>query len=88
MRDALPSKSNDIECGILNLDKSSGPGTHWTCWYKKNKLCYYFDSFGITPPKELDKYIKTDILYSTYKIQDDGQEICGHLCLIMLYQLS
>ena len=32
--DTLPGKPNKKECGIVNLDKSGGPGTHWIAWYK------------------------------------------------------
>ena len=28
-RDTLPTKTKLNECGILNLDSSSGDGTHW-----------------------------------------------------------
>ena len=88
MRDTLPNEANNIECGILNLDSINGPGTHWTCWYKNKKLCYYFDSFGIYSPKEFNEYIKCDILSSTYKIQRENDVICGHLCLLLLYYLT
>ena len=27
--DTLPKKTNKKECGIVNFDKSGGPGTHW-----------------------------------------------------------
>ena len=31
VRDKVPEKqSRNAECDILNLDSSSGPGTHWT----------------------------------------------------------
>jgi len=36
VRDALPQKPNKDECGILNLDDSSGNGTHWVLWHRKN----------------------------------------------------
>jgi len=89
MRDTLPKNSKMRESGILNLDSIKGSGTHWTCWYKvSNQLCYYFDSFGLTSPKEFDDYIKCNIFYSTYKIQKMEDIICGHLCLIMLYHLT
>ena len=26
------------ECGILNLDSSSGDGTHWVIWFKKVRI--------------------------------------------------
>lgn len=91
MRDALPKKSNKNkkECGILNLDSIKGSGTHWTCWFKKcNNLCYYFDSFGVVPPKEFENYVQCDIVYSTYQIQKFNDVICGHLCLTVLYALT
>ena len=28
-RDILPTKTKLNECGVLNLDSSSGDGTHW-----------------------------------------------------------
>ena len=86
MRDVLPQYSKNIECGTLNLDSINGPGTHWTCWIKQSEnLCYYFDSFGVNPPIEFEKYVKCDILYSTYQIQKMEEVICGHLCLLVLY---
>jgi len=88
MRDNLPKTCRSIECGIMNLDSLNGPGTHWTCWYRLNDKCYYFDSYGLTSPNEFDNYVKCDILYSTYKIQKMGDVICGHLCLLILYELT
>ena len=32
--DTMPAKPNKKECGIVNLDKIGGPGTHWVAWYK------------------------------------------------------
>ena len=37
LRDTLPTKTKLNECGILNLDSSSGDGTHWVMWFKKVK---------------------------------------------------
>ena len=53
LMDTMPSKPNKNECGILNLDSSGGPGTHWIAWYKNGKNKIYFDSYGIQPPKEI-----------------------------------
>ena len=90
MRDNLPKTSNKgTECGIMNLDSMKGSGTHWTCWFKNDdNRCYYFDSFGVGPPKEFENYINSDIIYSTYQIQNFGDVICGHLCLMVLYGLA
>ena len=38
LRDTLPKKLKLNECGILNLDSSSGDGTHWVMWLKKVRI--------------------------------------------------
>ena len=38
LRDSLPKKAKLNECGILNLDSSSGDGTHWACGSKKVRI--------------------------------------------------
>ena len=97
MRDALPSKSNKVECGILNLDDESGKGTHWTCWYRDGKNRMYFDSYGLITPIEMQTYLKTKrefdnntqvIQRNTDEVQPRGTSICGHLCLYVLKSLS
>ena len=50
LRDTLPKKAILNDCGILNLDSSSGDGTHWVMWFKKGKDKFYFDSYGEKPP--------------------------------------
>jgi hypothetical protein len=88
-RDTLPGKPNTRECGILNLDDSSGGGTHWVAWYKNGGVKYYFDSYGIQPPIEIVIYLKGGtLLYNTEQIQPRGEVFCGHLCLYVLKQLS
>ena len=37
LRDALPTKTNLNECGILNFDSSSGDGTHCVMWFNKGR---------------------------------------------------
>ena len=88
VRDELPKKRKKNECGILNLDDSSGNGTHWVLWYRKNNENFYFDSYGIQPPLELQQCLKCSIFYNTEKIQPIGEVFCGHLCLHVLKQLS
>ena len=53
LRDNNSKKTKLNECGILNLDSSSGNGTHWVMWFKKGKDKFYFDSYGVQPPSEL-----------------------------------
>ena len=49
LRDTLPTKTRLNECGILNLDSSSGDGEHWVMWFKNFKDKFYFDSYGVQP---------------------------------------
>ena len=46
--DLLPKNIKKFENGIINLDISSGKGTHWVCYYNDPKYKYveYFDPFG------------------------------------------
>ena len=87
LRDELLKRPKRNECGILNL-ADDPPGTHWTCWYKRDKVKIYFDSYGIQPPLEVIDYLGDPIYYSVEQIQPNGTFICGHLCLYVLKELS
>ena len=86
--DKLPRKPTKKECGIVNFDKSGGPGTHWVAWYKKGKTKIYFDNYCVQPPIEVVKYLKKWIHYNTDQLQPAGEVFCGHLCLYVLKELS
>ena len=88
MRDTLPTKTKLNECDILNLDSSSGDGTHWVMWLKKGKDKFYFDSYGVQPPSELIVSLKSPIFYNSERVQENGEVFCGHLFLFVLTQLS
>ena len=68
MRDTLRTKTKLNECGILNLDSSSGDGTHWVMWLKKDKDKFYFDNYGVQPPIELFAYVRCGL---------NGWQMCG-----------
>jgi hypothetical protein len=87
MKDLLPKKIWKNETGIVNLDNSDGPGTHWVCYKKLNETVYYFDSFGnLPPPNELQRYFHSakKVFYNYDREQPDNTSICGHLCLEFL----
>ena len=88
VRDTLPNKPKIKECGVLNPSDSSGNGTHWVAWFKRNGENYYFDSFGIHPPIELVRYLRSPILYNTEKVQSSEQVFCGHLYIYVLKQVT
>ena len=48
---------------------------------------YYFDSYGIQPPKEIN-YLGSSIFYNSDQIQQASTFICGHLCVYVLHELS
>ena len=71
LRNTLPTKTKLNECGILNLDSSSGDGTHWVMWFKKCKEKLYFHSYGVQPPSELIVYLKSPIFIVTDTIANE-----------------
>ena len=97
MRDEFKGKGKPVECGIMNLNTSSEPGSHWTCYYSNGDNVFYFDSFGEPPPIELLKYLKSDLEFSkdlpvikrnALTVQHDQSSECGSLCLFVLKKLS
>lgn len=84
--DLLRRRSRLKECGIINLDCSDGPGTHWVAYSKEGNDAEYFDSFGdLKPPKELVKYLGgCDIIYNRNVYQTYNTSNCGKLCLQFL----
>ena len=77
VRDNLPVKGKRNECGILNLDDASGRGNHRVVWYRKNYENYYFDSYGIQPPREIIEYLKDLILYFIQQSVFNLKEKCS-----------
>ena len=88
MSDELPSKPLTNECGIINLESSRLQGSHWCCWWKVGNEKYYFDSYGILPPKQIVKYLKSPIIYSTFQLQQFNEDTCGEWCLYLLNKLN
>ena len=89
MRNLLPiSGAHRNESGIVNLDDSTGPGTHWVAYAKRRDRVIYFDSFGnLQPPRELVRYFGnsvTLIKYNRTSYQTYNQSICGQMCLRFL----
>lgn len=75
------------ESGILASKPSSENNMHWTAWFLNGNDKYYFDSFGLTPTKEIIKYLKSPIVYSTFQIQQFNESNCGEWCIYVLNRL-
>ena len=90
MRNNLPKKIRNNECGIVNLDAKEGPGTHWVAYVKRKNNVIYFDSYGnMTAPIELINYFdsvaKSNIKYNYDALQTYYSYNCGQLCIKFLY---
>ena len=97
MKDQLKARPGKVESGILNLENSSEDGSHWVAWYKNANDRYYFDSYGMPPPKELLNYLKTTneirqkskvVKQSSVEVQQDTSYECGALCLYVLFHIT
>ena len=96
MRDELPKVDRQIECGVVNLNRSDEMGSHWVCYVRNQNDRIYFDSFGQITPLELQEYLKTPKEFNTNKaviqrnsdvVQRPNSHVCGHLCLVVLTSL-
>ena len=72
---------------VINYRSDEFEGTHWVCLYKDINKSYYFDSYGLQVIPELVCYLRGGI-QSTFKIQPDNTNMCGSLCMFVLYRLS
>ena len=80
-RNNLPNK---IKKGAyaINLDEYENTGTHWVSLFVKPKYTVYFDSFGIEHiPKEIHKFINSDIKSNIFRIQAYDSIMCGYFCI-------
>lgn len=78
---------------IINMDDSTGNGTHWIAlWLTHPKIALYFDSFGIEPPNAVIDFCKRfgchNIIASDSQIQNVNSGYCGQYCLTFLYQMT
>lgn len=92
--DGLPSANTfkHVEFSlVVNLDVSTGPGTHWCAIYFKNGKMFYFDSFGRPPPKILQGWFRTfvkELYYNRVKHQALTSMRCGGFCCWLIYEMS
>lgn len=89
MKDELPSKKI-IGNYVVNLQSSTdGNGTHY-CALKiySDGSALWFDPFGFDAPKEVYKFVKSNIPYSDKTIQNINSAICGYYCIAFLFYMS
>lgn len=77
---------------VVNLDVSTGPGTHWCGIYYRKKKMFYFDSFGKPPSSSyLKKWCKNyvnRVYFNNLKHQKNSSLRCGGFCCWFIFEMS
>ena len=80
--------SKDDGMYIINLDDSTGPGTHWVALISDiSDKAIYFDSFGLPLPQEILD-VHDEWCYNDSQFQDERSVLCGYCCLYFLKEMS
>ena len=93
MKDELVNHKPKYGNYIINLESSSqGNGTHWLSLFVRNKQCFYQDSFGIIPPKEVIDFCKripnSRLAFSEIQMQNINTETCGFFAIGLLIHIN
>lgn len=87
-KNKIPRMVGDNWFCIVNMsdDKSHGkelPGTHWMAMGRIRGTPFYFDSYGVIPPTEIESYFpdKENMVWSHKEIQELGTPNCGFFCV-------
>jgi len=91
--DELPINLSYPSSFIINTKPRINEGEHWLAlFYDKNKVCYFFDSYGFSPNyHRLTNYIRTTSAKFNYNknvLQEMGSTVCGEYCIMFLYYIS
>lgn len=77
---------------IVNMDDSSGPGTHWVLVSFLNPdVAIYMDPFAVDPPTDIIKFMKKwrpEVAMNEDAIQDINSTNCGYYCVYVGGELS
>lgn len=82
-KDQLPKRLAN-KYYIINLDDSTGPGSHWVLLDNRRKSeCLYVDSFGMPPPVAVAVAMQKtgkDLKYNDVDVQAVAANSCGWWC--------
>lgn len=92
-RDQYKHKIKDRECGIINMDLSTGSGSHYVCFFNspQHDHVYYYDSYGVIPPTEIVQFLQQGgkgICYNSTQHQPIKSVLCGWYCIKVLRELD
>ena len=91
MKDKLTNLPIEDGNYIINMDNSTGIGTHWTALFVSENKAIYFDSFGCVPPQNVIDFVKQRNIklgYNNFIMQDLESEKCGFYCIAFLLFLN
>jgi hypothetical protein len=80
---------------VYNLDPHYKSGSHWVANYIdiQRGACYYFDSYGMAPPKQISIFMKwlttqgiKDLFYNARRLQYKNTE-CGVYCIYFIIRM-
>ena len=76
---------------IVNMDDSTGPGTHWVLVSLLNpEIAIYFDPFAVAPPIDVLTFMKKwrpDVAMNEDIVQDVNSTNCGYFCIYVANEL-
>ncbi len=85
-KDQMPKKMEDLFY-IINMQDSTGGGTHWVLLYNCNPhAVVYFDSYGQPPPKSIQAYMDRTHKFqqvNQQEIQQLNSDWCGYYCIVV-----
>jgi hypothetical protein len=92
MKDELPTKKI-LGNYIINLQNSNQDGSHWCAMILRANEAFYFDSFGMIPPKSVTKYLykyysAEKCFYNREIIQDLKSILCGFFSIGAIAYIS
>ena len=84
-KDNVPVLKNN-QSTIVNLDDSSGKGTHWISYKKINDKIFYFDCYGVAyiPDIIKNQYPKHKFICNIYRIQSMDSNQCARFCILFV----
>lgn len=88
-KDSLPVYADvDNVVYIINMASAlgGGPGTHWIAAYLTPKEAFYFDSFGVVAPSDVEQWFKQlgypGYYQNEFDIQSFESTKCGNWCVL------
>lgn len=83
-KDKLPKRPK-VGNYVINMeDDDAGDGSHWVGLRVEPKIAYYFDSFGVNPPRDVTRFVRRPLAWAEKQIQHLESPNCGFYTLFFL----